>query len=359
MQREQGKGIRRAGVIGTGRIAGRFMPEAGFADGIHVRAVYNPHLESAGRFAVRWGLEACGDLADFFRRVDLVYVASPHETHAAYIKAALDHGKHVLCEKPLALKGEQAKELFAYAERQNLVLFEGIKTAYCPGFRKMLEIARSGSIGTIRYVEACFTKLESGDSRELTDRMYGGSFTELGSYCLLPIIKLLGNGFEDVRFESIRGENGLDVFTKASFRYPGALASAICGLGVKAEGRLMVSGTKGYAVAEAPWWKTTDMEVHYENPLEVEKYSEPFLGDGLRYEIRAFADRVNEVENRARGGRNSCGSYDACGSFDACGSCRVCDSQRCRLTPEDSIALADIMGRFMETERLIQLESRA
>lgn len=359
MQREQGKGIRRAGVIGTGRIAGRFMPEAGFADGIHVRAVYNPHLESAGRFAVRWGLEACGDLADFFRRVDLVYVASPHETHAAYIKAALDHGKHVLCEKPLALKGEQAKELFAYAERQNLVLFEGIKTAYCPGFRKMLEIARSGSIGTIRYVEACFTKLESGDSRELTDRMYGGSFTELGSYCLLPIIKLLGNGFEDVRFESIRGENGLDVFTKASFRYPGALASAICGLGVKAEGRLMVSGTKGYAVAEAPWWKTTDMEVHYENPLEVEKYSEPFLGDGLRYEIRAFADRVNEVENRARGGRNSCGSYDACGSFDACGSCRVCDFQRYRLTPEDSIALADIMGRFMETERLIQLESRA
>ncbi|MFR2694476.1 MAG: Gfo/Idh/MocA family protein [Enterocloster bolteae] len=126
----------------------------------------------------------------------------------------MDYGKHVLCEKPLALKGEQAKELFAYAERQNLVLFEGIKTAYCPGFQKMLEIARSGSIGTIRYAEACFTKLESGDSRELTDRMYGGSFTELGSYCLLPIIKLLGNGFEDVRFESIRGENGLDVFTK-------------------------------------------------------------------------------------------------------------------------------------------------
>ena len=93
MQSEPGRGIQRAGVIGTGRIANRFMPEAGFADGIHVQAVYNPHLESAGRFAARWGLDACGDLADFFRRVDLVYVASPHETHAAYIKAALEHGK--------------------------------------------------------------------------------------------------------------------------------------------------------------------------------------------------------------------------------------------------------------------------
>lgn len=347
MQSEQGRGIQRAGVIGTGRIANRFMPEAGFADGIHVQAVYNPHLESAGRFAARWGLDACGDLADFFRRVDLVYVASPHETHAAYIKAALEHGKHVLCEKPLALKGEQAKELFAYAERQNLVLFEGIKTAYCPGFGKILEIARSGSIGTIRYVEACFTKLESGDSRELTDRMYGGSFTELGSYCLLPVIKLLGNGFEDVRFESIKAENGLDVFTKASFRYPDALATAICGLGVKAEGRLMISGTKGYATAEAPWWKTTDMKVHYENPLEVEKYSEPFQGDGLRYEIRAFADRVNEVENSVRAGKKVWETRDSSDFRGLCDSCNV------GLTPEDSIALADIMGRFMETERLI------
>ena len=346
MQKEQGKIIQRAGVIGTGRIANRFMPEAGLADGIQVQAVYNPHLDSAVQFASRWGLEASRDLTDFFQRVDLVYVASPHETHAAYIKAALDHGKHVLCEKPLALKGEQAKELFAYAERQNLVLFEGIKTAYCPGFRKMLEIARSGSIGSICYVEACFTKLESGDSRELTDRMYGGSFTELGSYCLLPIIKLLGNGFEDVRFDSIKADNGLDVFTKATFRYPGALAAAICGLGAKAEGRLVISGTKGYATAEAPWWKTTDMEVHYENPLEVEQYSEPFLGDGLRYEITAFVDWVNRVENKVHDGRKARGSW-ASGDFCGLG-----------LRPEDSIALADIMGRFMETERLIQLESR-
>lgn len=82
------------------------------------------------------------------------------------------------------------------------------------------------------------------------------------------------------------------------------------------------------------------MEVHYENPLEVERYREPFLGDGLRYEIRAFVDRVNEVEARACGGRNSCGS------------CEVCDFQGYGLTPEDSIALADIMGRFMEMERL-------
>ena len=321
MHEGQGKGMQRVGVIGTGRIANRFMPEVRLVSGICVKGVYNPHQESAEQFAARWGIEAYGDLTEFFREIDLVYVASPHETHYSYIKAALKQGKHVLCEKPLVLKREQAEELFAYAVAHKLVLFEGIKTAYCPGFGKLLEIAHSGAIGNIRYVDACFTKLESTDSRELNDRLYGGSFTELGSYCLLPVVKLLGNGFEDIRFESIKGENGLDVFTKASFRYPGGLAAAVCGLGVKAEGRLMIAGTKGYVVAEAPWWKTVNMEVHYENPLEVEKISESFQGDGLRYEIRAFLNMVNEK---------------GCPGLE--------------LTPEDSITLADIMGRFMEME---------
>lgn len=331
MHKEQERGAYRVGVIGTGRIANRFIPEADLIDDISMQGVYNPHWESAERFAARWGIKAYRNIEIFFQGVDLVYVASPHETHFAYIKAALEQGKHVLCEKPLVFKRDQAESLFVYAKKHKLVLFEGIKTAYCPGFRKLLEIAHSGAIGNIRYVDACFTKLESEDSRELTERIYGGSFTELGSYCLLPIIKLLGYSFEDVRFETIRGNNSLDVFTTASFRYPGGLATAVCGLGVKAEGRLMIAGTKGYIIAEAPWWKTVNIEVRYENPLEVEKYSEQFQGDGLRYEVRAFINQVNGGD---------------------------CNSLKFGLTSEDSIALADLMGRFMEKERFIKMENR-
>ncbi|MCD7994571.1 MAG: Gfo/Idh/MocA family oxidoreductase [Clostridia bacterium] len=110
MQREQSKGIQRAGVIGTGRIVNRFMPEADLADGIQVQAVYNPHLESAVRFAARWGLEACGDLTDFFQRVDLVYVASPPMKHMLptsrrrWITANMYYVK-----SPLLLKGNMQK----------------------------------------------------------------------------------------------------------------------------------------------------------------------------------------------------------------------------------------------------------
>ena len=321
MLREQNSRIQRIGIIGTGRIANRFVLESKLVSGVNAQGVYNPHWESAKQFAEKWEIEAYLDLEKFYGAVDVVYIASPHETHYDYIKSALEHRKHVLCEKPMVLQKKQAEELFQCAKERGLILFEGIKTAYCPGFSKLLGIACSGTIGSIRNVEACFTKLENPKSRELTDRTYGGSFTELGSYCLLPILKLFGKDFNDIRFDSIRGENGLDLFTKASMTYPTGVATATCGLGVKSEGRLLISGTKGYLVAEAPWWKTSYFEVRYENPGEVEKYSEHFLGDGLRYEISDFLSMINGD-----------------------------DKNGFKLTRGDSIALAEIMERFLGLE---------
>lgn len=321
MLRERNQHIQRMGIIGTGRIAERFIPEAKLVSGISTESVYNPHEESTVRFAEKWSINAYSDLEAFYAGVDMVYIASPHETHYEYIKSALEHGKHVLCEKPLTLRGAQAKELYQCAKDNRLVLFEGIKTAYCPGFSKLLGIACSGAIGNIRNVEACFTKLEKHDSRELTDLRYGGSFTELGSYVLLPILKIFGKQYERVTFDSIHGENGLDLFTRASFKYANGLATATCGLGVKSEGRLLISGTKGYIIAEAPWWKTTYFEVHHENPSEVEKYSERFLGDGLRYEISDFLSMIN--------GNNQ---------------------SEFKLTRGESVAMAEVMEKFMSEE---------
>lgn len=285
--------IQRIGIIGTGRIANRFIPEAALVSGVNTQCVYNPHFESAETFAHKWGIDACKDLEEFFRASDIVYIASPHETHYVYIKLALEHGKHVLCEKPMCLDRAQAEELFAYAKKKKLILFEGIKTAYCPGFAKLLGIACSGAIGDIRSVEACFTKLEDGNKRELTDKKYGGSFTELGSYCLLPILKLFGQNYQEIRFESINDDNGIDLYTRAHMRYANGLATAVCGLGVKSEGKLLIAGTAGYITTEAPWWKTSYFEVHREDPNDIERFSERFLGDGLRYEICDMLSMIN------------------------------------------------------------------
>ena len=212
--------------------------------------------------------------------------------------------------------------MFGYAKEHGLILLEGIKTAYCPGFNKLLGIACSGMIGSIRNVEACFTKLENMNSRELTDIKYGGSFTELGSYVCLPVLKLLGKDFEEIHFDTIKDKKGLDIFTKVSFCFPNGVATATCGLGVKSEGRLLIAGTKGYIVVEAPWWKTSYFEVHYEDASEVEKYSERFLGDGLRYEISDFLSMINGNGNN-----------------------------EFKLKSSESIVLAGFMEKFLQTEK--------
>ena len=289
----------RIGIIGTGRIARRFMPEA-VAVGAEVVCAFNPHRESVQRFvdeirSYAHDLEAFSSIDDLWNVVDAVYIATPHETHYRYIIDALSHGKHVLCEKPMTLVRGQSQECFDLASEKKLVLLEGIKTAFCPGFEKLVSEAKSGLIGDIRYIEACFTKLEDSNNRELTDQKYGGSFRELGSYILLPVFALLGYHYKDISFDSIYGNNGIDIFTKADIRYKDAMATVTCGLGVKSEGRLIVAGTKGYITVEPPWWKTAHFEAHFEDASKVIRYDEPFECDGLRYEIRWFHEMARKT----------------------------------------------------------------
>ncbi len=321
----------RLGIIGTGRIAKRFVKEAAYVDGISLTAVFNPHAGSASRFVS----DACTpddqsavaipdateDPTVFWDKVDAVYIASPHETHFSYVMDALENGKHVLCEKPLCFTRQEAEKAFEKAGSRDLVLFEAIKTAYCPGFAKLLEVAKSGLIGEIRNVEATFTKLEDPKSRELTDLKYGGSFTELGSYVLLPALKLLGTMYQDLRFDRVKAENGLDLFTRATMAYPQGLATLTCGLGVKSEGRLLVCGTKGYLIAEAPWWKTRHFEAHFEDASLVKEYNDEFLGDGLRYELQDFLAAVERSDLTSH-----------------------------QLTSTESIALAGIMESFLSLQ---------
>lgn len=299
MIREQDYSIVKLGVIGTGRIAKRFAPEVKFVSGTNLEGVYNPRIESANAYAQQFELKfATNDLDDFFKRIDAVYIASPHITHYEYIKRALNAGKHVLCEKPMVLEARQATEMFSLAKGKGLVLMEAIKTAYAPGFLQLLAIARSGRIGQIRDVEATFTKLVEGDVRELRPEECGGSVTELASYPLLAIVKLLGTNYKEIRFERFDDESGVDVYSKIHLKYNGAVATAKVGLGVKSEGQMVISGTQGYIYVEAPWWKTQHFEVRHENPEHNEKFFSKFATEGIRYELGDFISRIYGHENK-------------------------------------------------------------
>ena len=323
MLRMKDRSLIRLGIIGTGRIAGRFLPEAHFVSGITVSSVYNPHIQSAEKFAKRHELGYyTDDLEAFLNEVDAVYIASPHETHYEYAKSALEHHKHVLCEKPMVFSRTQAEELFCIAKQNQLVLLEGIKTAYTPGFNQMVSVVKSGVIGQVRDVEACFTRLTKTGIREMEDMEYGGGFTEFGSYTLLPIVKMLGTDYQEVRFDSILADNGIDLYTKASFKYQDGFALSKTGLGVKSEGQLIIAGTKGYILAESPWWLPKYFEVRYEDSKKIDQHAVKYLGYGLRYEISDFVYMIN-----GNGGRGY------------------------KLTRGESIAMAGIMEEFLKQRK--------
>lgn len=317
--RQQGRDIIKLGVMGSGRIANRFVPESKYISGIDVVGVFNPNKQSAQKFAEKHELVFFSDcLEDFLEKVDAVYIATPHQTHYEYILKALDYGKHVLCEKPITLHRNQLEEIYSKAEERKLVVMEGLKTAYCPAFERLLALAKSGKIGEIKDIDATFTKLVPPGLRELNPAMAGGSMNELGSYVLLPIIKLFGSDYQSFHFFPYMNEDGIDLFVKGMFLYENATASFKVGLGVKSEGELIISGTKGYIWVPAPWWKTAYFEVRYEDPAQNKKYFYQFEGDGLRYEISEFAKRISGL---------NCSHYNM-------------------LCKADSLAFVDIMERM-------------
>ncbi len=280
----------RVGLIGCGRVAKRFPDEAEVVNGLKIVATYDSNQLKAKDLASSIeGARVCSSVEELYESVDAVYIATPHLSHYQYIKESILAGKHVLCETPMVLKGEDAKELFALAEEKGVILMEANKTAHCPAFNHLVVMIKSGVIGEVVDIEASLSKLWNDQKtlREFDPEQAGGSFYELGSYPLLPIVRLLGCQYENLNLYS-RMKDGVDLYTKGVVRYPHAVCSFKVGLGVKTEGNLVISGTKGYAYVPAPWWKTDYFELRYEDQNKNQKFFYKWDGAGLRYEIQEF-----------------------------------------------------------------------
>ena len=280
------------GIIGTGSIANRFVPEAENVDSVQIAVAFNPNLSEGREFCKRHSISvAAKDLDELFENCNAVYVASPHYTHYDYVKAALTAGKHVLCETPFVFSKVQAEELYQMAEERDLVLMVALKTAYTPAFGHLFSLLKSKVIGDIAEVNASITTLMDESSDKLDSKRFGGSMSENACFPLLPIFKFLGMEYRNINFYSMM-KNDVDIFTKAVFRYDHAVASFQVGLGVKTEGSMTIAGTKGYVYVPAPWWKTDYFEVRYEDQNQNKKYFYPFVGEGLRYEIKDFVASI-------------------------------------------------------------------
>ena len=262
------------GTIGNVGLCKKFIRETGFVNGVEYK-----------------------ECDDSFSGVDAVYIATHPERHYQDVRKALEAGKHVICESPVTLISLQYRELMDLAHEKGLILADAIKTAYSTAYARLLVMAKSGRIGDIVSVDAVCTSLEDGAGEEGADlSQKQNSICAWGPTALLPVFQLLGTRYNNIRMIThlIDKEKRFDGFTKIDFVYDKAVASVKVAKAAKAEGELIITGTKGYIYVPAPWWKTDYFEIRFENPAENKRYFYQLDGEGIRYEIVAFA---KDIEN--------------------------------------------------------------
>ena len=260
------------GTIGEGNLCKKFIREMQYVNGVEYKE--------------------CGDSLE---NVDAVYVATHPDNHFSDVKMALDAGKHVICESPIALSLSECQELMSLAHEKNLVLADAIKTAYSTAYSRLLVVAKSGRIGDIVSVDAVCTSLEDGASEVGADlSKKQNSICAWGPAAMLPVFQLLGTEYrsKSILTRILDKNLNYDGFTKIDFVFEKAVASVKVAKAAKAEGELIITGTKGYIYVPAPWWKTDYFEVRFENTMENKRHFYQLDGEGIRYEIVAFAKAV-------------------------------------------------------------------
>lgn len=276
------------GIIGNYNIAVKFARECNFVNGITVSGVFLTDDRNKEMFDNNLIIDNLDKLVD---KSDAIYISTQPNNHYEEIKLALQKNKHVLCESPIATNIKQLNELLDLANRKKLILMDSIKTAHSIAYQRLLLLVKGGVIGDVVSIDSVCTSLKSANPIS-----WDSSFDSWGPTAILPIFQIFGTQYEDISIFT-KKENGNDCFTKIAFKYHDSVASIKVGNGIKSEGELIISGTKGYAYVQAPWWKTEYFEIRYEDANENKKYYFKNDGEGIRYEIIAFQDLIKNRTN--------------------------------------------------------------
>ncbi|MBP8935374.1 MAG: adenylyltransferase/cytidyltransferase family protein [Prevotella sp.] len=284
----------RIGLIGESPILNKIEHESHYVNGLSISGVYSRDTTYFSSELKK--LTTYYSIDDLLENSDGVYIISSPKHHYDDIKSALSKGKHVLCESPITICEDQLTELYAIAENNKCILMDSLKTAYSLAYYRLCLLAKSGIIGKIVSVDATCTSLYNVeiDNEGMLSNIWN-SICAWGPTALLPVFQLLGTDYSSktIATHLLREDLDYDTFTKISLIYPHAVASIKVGQGVKSEGELIISGTKGYIYVPAPWWKTDYFEVRYENPADNKRHFYPLEGEGLRYELVSFLKSIN------------------------------------------------------------------
>ncbi len=286
----------RFGIVGTGTIAHRFAYAIKNVANAELVAVASRTKENAEKFGDEFNIEYRYDsyekmaLAD---TIDAAYIAVPHSGHIGCSCLMMNKGKHVLCEKPMAVNLSEAEEMFRCAEKNNVLLMEAMWARLVPGTIRMLEIVESGVLGDISGVEGkfCYTMDEDEmDHHVFKSENGGGSLLDVGVYGLNFASWYIGKDVKEICAQTSI-YNGVDRHTCALIKYnSGAIADISSAILLRKPNEGYVYGTKGYAHLQR-FYAPQEINLYFNNG-DTEKISVPYAGNGFEEQIAHFCECV-------------------------------------------------------------------
>ncbi len=256
----------RWGLLAAAGIAGNFAKGVAHSRTGTVVAVGSRTLRKAEAFADEFAIprrhgsyEAL--LAD--PEVDAVYIATPHPMHAEWAIKAAEAGKHILCEKPIAINHAEAMAMVEAAVRHDVFLMEAFMYRCHPQTHRLIDLVRDGAVGQVRVIRAAFAFHAGFDAerRLFANHLGGGGILDVGCYTVsasrLIAGAALGTDFADpveVKAVGHLGETGVDEWTVGCLKFEGdILAEVATGVSLRMTNTLEVYGSEGHLVVPCPW----------------------------------------------------------------------------------------------------------
>lgn len=289
----------RFGIVGTNWITERFIQAAEETEQFELKAVYSRTEEKGRAFAAKYNHEpkVYTDLAEMASsdEVDAVYIASPNSLHAEQAMICMKHGKHVLCEKPLASNVKEVQAMLQTAKEHDVLLMEAMKSTLMPNFRVIAN--NLYKIGRVRRYFASYCQYSSRFDafkqgtvlNAFKPEFSNGALMDLGIYCIYPMVTLFGKP-EQVQASGIMLSSGVDGEGSILMRYPDmdgvVMYSKIADSYAPAE----IQGENGTLVIDKinqPY----DVKIYYRDGT-IEDLRQPQMQESMFYEVREFIELV-------------------------------------------------------------------
>lgn len=296
-------GIVRWGIIGTGNMASQLSLALSQLPGAQVAAVASRSHTKAVRFAEDAGIaRSYGSYEAMLKdpNIDVVYIASPHTEHHDHTIAALQAGKHVLCEKPFALNASEAEAMVAEARRRGLFLMEAVWMRFLPLMDELRALLAQRAIGDIRLLHADFGfRAEFDPQSRLFDlNLAGGSLLDVGVYPVNLASLLFGQPEEIASLAHI-GATGVDEQAAVTMRHDGGRL-AILSSSIRADtpNEAHIAGDDGTIRIHHRWWVPETMTVT--SGTRQETLHRPMTGNGYGHEASEVMRciRAGQAESR-------------------------------------------------------------